>query len=255
MTIEMPQVPRGNGQHPITLVVISANKLAASAAFYAKLFGWQIQPMSPELSAAVLPGIPAAALRANVPAGSPAMVPYIAVPNLDAALARVVAAGGTVEWAPTSVPMVGKLARFKDPSGTIYGLTTVTMPGQVPHMPMPFGGNPKPPPGAICSVEMYAADGAAAAHFFDELFGWGALATMPQYMAFDPGAGPGGVFQSHTPAMPAVAYLWATDVEAKLAEIEAAGGKRLSEPMRLPGVACFGYFKDPSDTSMGLIGP
>src|SRR5262249_5176581 len=135
MTVEMPQVPRGSGQHPITLVVISANKLGASAAFYAKLFGWQIQPMSPELSAAVLTGIPAVALRANVPAGSAAMVPYIAVPNLDAALARVVAAGGTVERAPWSVPMMGKLARFKDPSGTIYGLTTVTLPRQVPHIP------------------------------------------------------------------------------------------------------------------------
>jgi len=81
------------------------------------------------------------------------------------------------------------------------------------------------------------------------------LATMPQYMAFDPGAGVGGVFQSHTPATPALAYIYATNVEAKLAEIEAAGGKRVGAPMRMPGAGCFGYFQDPSGTSIGLIGP
>jgi hypothetical protein len=29
----------------------------------------------------------------------------------------------------------------------------------------------------------------------------------------------------------------------------------MGEPMRMPGAGCFGYFKDPSLTSMGLIGP
>src|SRR5262249_26936144 len=77
--------------------------------------------------------------------------------------------------------------------------------------------------------------------------------TLPQYVAFDPGAGPGGLLQSHTPSMPALAYLYTADVQAKLAEIEVAGGKRMGEPMRMPGAGCFGYFKDPSGTSMGLI--
>ncbi len=31
---EMPQVPGGNGKHPIPLVVVAANNLAASTAFY-----------------------------------------------------------------------------------------------------------------------------------------------------------------------------------------------------------------------------
>ena len=76
-----------------------------------------------------------------------------------------------------------------------------------------------------------------------------------ELVSVDPGAGVGGIFQSHTPALPALAYLYATDVGAKLAEIEAAGGKRLGDPIRMPGAGCFGYFTDPSDTSMGLIGP
>jgi predicted enzyme related to lactoylglutathione lyase len=255
MGFEIPKVPAGSGQHPITLVVLSANNLAASGAFYSKVFGWQLQPMSAELTAFGPPAGPGGALRSNIGAGFPGMVPYIAVPDVDTALGRVVAAGGAIEKKPWSVPMVGKLARFKDLAGTIYGLTDAPAPGPIPHMPMPFGSNPKPPAGAICSLEMYADDGAAAARFFGEQFGWGTLATMPQYLAFDPGAGLGGVFQSHTPSLPAVAYIYSTDVEATLKAIEDAGGKRMGQPMRMPGAGCFGYFQDPSQTSMGLIGP
>jgi predicted enzyme related to lactoylglutathione lyase len=255
MGFEMPKVPRGSGEHPITLVVVSANNLAASGAFYATLFGWQLQPFSAELAGVVALGGPTAALRSNVPAGFPGMVPYIGVPDVDAMLSRLVAAGGTVERAPWKLPGVGTLARFKDPTGTVYGLTDALSPGGHPSVPMPIGSNPKPPAGAICHIEMYAADGAAVARFFGDLFGWGTLPTMPQYMAFDPGAGVGGIFQSHTPSLPALAYIYTTDVPAKLAEIETAGGKRTCEPMRMPGAACFGYFKDPSNTNMGLIGP
>jgi uncharacterized protein len=252
---ETPSVPRGSGEHPVALVVVSAKNLAAASKFYSKLFGWQILPMSAELAGAVAPAGPSAALRSNVPAGFPGVVPYIAVQDVDAMLARVVAAGGTIERPARSVPMVGKLALFKDPAGSIYGLTDGAMTRRTPPMPMPVGSNPKPPAGAICHLEMYAADGAATARFFTDLFGWGALPTMPHYVAFDPGAGPGGVFQSHTPSLPAVAYLFTTDVQVKLAEIEAGGGKRVGEPMRMPGAGCFGYFQDPSGTSMGLIGP
>ena len=255
MSFTMPRIPAGSGEHPIALVVVSANDLDASGAFYSRLFGWQLQKMSAELTGVGLPAGPMAALRSNVPGGFPGMVPYIGVREVDSMLARVVTAGGTVERPPWSLPMVGKLARFKDSNGTLYGLTDTIPPAPMPHVPMPIGSNPKPPAGALCHVEMYAADGPAAARVFGELFGWGALATMPQYMAFDPGAGVGGVFQSHTPALPSLAYLYATDVEAKLAEVAAAGGKPVGGPMRLPGVACFGYFKDPSDTMMGLIGP
>jgi uncharacterized protein len=255
MGFEMPRVPEGSGEHPIALVVISANNAAASSTFYSTLFGWQLQPLSPELTSFMAPAGPSGALRSNVPTGFPGMVPYIAVPDVDAMLKRVVAAGGAIEKPGWTVPMVGKLARFKDPSGTIYGLTGAALPGGLPRMPMPVGSNPKPPAGAICHIEMYATDGTAAAKFFKELFGWGTLATMPQYMAFDAGAGAGGIFQSHTPALPAVAYIYTTDVEAKLTEIEAAGGQRMGQPMHMPGAGCFGYFKDPSQTSMGLIGP
>ena len=69
--MEMPKPPAGSGQHPIALVVISANDLAASSAFYASVFGWQMMRMSDELKAAGTPGGPAVALRAKFPDGFP----------------------------------------------------------------------------------------------------------------------------------------------------------------------------------------
>lgn len=255
MGFEMPKVPSGTGNHPISLVVLTAKDLAESRAFYSNLFGWKVEPNSAELTGVLAPAGPMAALRSNASSGFPGTVPYIRVPDVDGMLSKVMAAGGTLERAPWDVPGVGQLARFKDPTGTIYGLTDAQAPSGYPPIPMPIGSNPKPPSGAICHIEMYAADGEVAARFFGELFGWGTLATMPQYVAFDPGAGVCGIFQSHTPSMPAVAYLYANDVGAKLTEIEAAGGRRMGEPMQMPGVGCFGYFQDQSGTSMGLIGP
>jgi predicted enzyme related to lactoylglutathione lyase len=210
--------------------------------------------MSSELTALAAASGPGIALRAKVPAGFPGVVPYIGVPSVPDALARVTTAGAVVERAPWTIPSFGTMARFKDQSGTIYGLTNSVVPG-LTRVPMPFGANPRPPVATICSLEMYAADGAATAQFFSAQFGWGSLATMPQYIAFDPGAGVGGVFQSHTPAMPAVAYIYVADVSATLSAIDAAGGKRMGDAMPMPGMGCFGYFSDPSGTSMGLIGP
>lgn len=252
--MEMPSPPPGSGQHPIVLVVITANELAASSAFYASVFGWQMQKMSDELVAVSTPAGPTAALRANLPADFPGMVPYLGVRDVDGMMGRVVDAGASVERASWRVPMLGTLARFRDVSDTIYGVTDTLAPNGSPSMPMPFGGNPKPPAGAICSVEMYAKDDASP-RFFRDVFGWGTLPTMPQYVAFDPGAGIGGVFQSHTPALPAVAYIYVADVGDTLIQLEAAGGKRQGNPMAMPGMGTFGYFTDPSGTTMGLIGP
>ena len=86
MSVTLPKVPMGNGKHPVALVAISAHQLAASSAFYKQLFGWQFMPMSPEMNAIVPPGGPSIALRADFPAGSPGLIPYIQVPDVSAAL-------------------------------------------------------------------------------------------------------------------------------------------------------------------------
>jgi predicted enzyme related to lactoylglutathione lyase len=254
MGASLPPVPQGNRQHPVLMVAIAANDLAASTAFYRTVFGWPLTAMSPELASAVLPSGPMVTLRANTPAGVPGVVPFIAVPEVGAALAQLASAGAAVERAPWHGPAIGTLARFTDPAGTVYGLIDAAAGTSAAHVPAPFGDAPRPPADTICSLEMHAGDLAIAAEFFGARFGWGTLATMPQYLMFDPGAGIGGVFQAHTPANRGLAYIYATDVAATLDAIDGAGGKRLGAPMAMPGMATFGYFTDPSGTAMGLIG-
>lgn len=254
MSADLPQVPRGSGQHFVPMVALAANQLDASSDFYAKLLGVKPMRLSPELAVIATASGPALTLRSGTPEGFPTAVPFLFAPDVPAALAKIAADGGAIEREPWNMPMVGTLARFKDPSGTVWGLTSGSPLGTPPHVPMPFGSNPKPAAGTVCSLEMYAADGAAAGQWFGTHFGWGALPTMPHFVAFDPGAGIGGVFQSHTPALPAVPYVYVADVKATLASITASGGQPLGDPMAMPGMATFGYFKDPSGTSMGLIG-
>lgn len=253
--MNMPAIPAGDGQHPVPMIAITAHNLPAASAFYRALFGWQMQPLFDDVTAAVTPAGPTVSLRRVNAPGFPGVVPYVRVAAVDAALARVVADGGTVERATWSVAIAGKLARFKDASGTIDGLTDMVVVGSLPAIPLPFGDNPKPVEGSICSLEMYANDGEATAAWFKSHFGWGAISPMPQYMMFDPGAGIGGVWQSHTRAMSALAYIDVGDVAATLNAIEAAGGKRTAEPMHAPGMGTFGYFTDVCGTSMGLMGP
>ena len=250
---EYPDVPTGSGKHPIPFVSISASDLAASTAFYERIFGWQTHGVTPGIAGAATPAGPNVSLSANTPEGFAGMVPFIAVADVHAALDRIVAAGGTVDRAPWSAPTGGPLARFKDPSGTTYGLIGGVSATLAP-IPVPFGANPKPPAGTICSIEMYSKDHTVTARFFNELFQWGTRETMPQYLGFNPGAGISGVFQSHTPSLPAVAYVHVADVAATLLEIESAGGTRTADPMSAPGLGTFGYFTDPSGSNLGLIG-
>ncbi len=251
----MPNIPRGNGTHPVSFLLLAAKDLETSRAFYAKLFGWSMMPLSAELAAGTGPAGPGMALRANQPEGAQTCVPFLGVASVNATIERVVAAGGAVERAPWTIPVLGTLARIQDPSGTVYGLfESKGVPAQ-PHMPMPFGDHPKPPPGSICSLEMHATSAASAASFFGDVFGWGTMETMPGYLGFDPGAGVGGVFQTHTPATRGMAYVWSSDVKASLSLIATAGGTPIGAPAALPGMGTFGYFADPSGTAMGLIGP
>ncbi|MCC7324682.1 MAG: VOC family protein [Gemmatimonadaceae bacterium] len=240
--------------HTIPVVVLSASRLAESAAFYARVFGWDVRAVSDEISVVLAPAGPTMVLRRYGPSGGPAAIPFIQVDEAGQALARVVAAGATVDRLPYEVPMAGRITRFADPSGTVYGLTSANPPGANPPVPMPMGANPRPMAGTVCHVELYSRDLSATAHFFHEQFGWEVTPTTPQYTAFNPNVGISGIWQSHTPVPSALPYIYVADVNATLAAIDAANGRHHGHAVAVPGMATFGYFTDPSGTAMGLMG-
>jgi predicted enzyme related to lactoylglutathione lyase len=105
---------------PIVYFDIAGPDLAKQHDFYARVFDWTIAP-SGLLTVPVVapaPGLLPGTLRQD-PAEK---MLYLGVPDVTAALARVVANGGVVEAPRFVVPGVVILGLFKDPAGNRMGL-------------------------------------------------------------------------------------------------------------------------------------
>jgi predicted enzyme related to lactoylglutathione lyase len=101
------------------------------ARFYESTFGWQLQMLGEEMGNYVIavtatadarPGAPAGAInggfyprKADWPAQHPSVV--IAVPDIQAAMAGIAAAGGKVLGEPMDIPGVGRYVSFFDTEG------------------------------------------------------------------------------------------------------------------------------------------
>jgi len=93
--------------------------------FYASLFGWETEPFGTDgkyllfkKGEAKLGG-----LIACPQPGSPShWLPYVAVDDLDAALAQATSLGAAVVLPPMEIPTVGRIAIVTDPLGAPLGL-------------------------------------------------------------------------------------------------------------------------------------
>lgn len=106
-----------------------------AARFYAAVFGWTHQQMGPEMGDYLLVTTAVPGERANLPPGAApgaingGLFPFkadwpmqhpsvvIDVDNIEAAMARVVAAGGEVLGEPMDIPGVGRYVSFVDTEG------------------------------------------------------------------------------------------------------------------------------------------
>jgi len=112
---------RANGK--ICYIEMPAVDIEASAAFYAKVFGWKIRTRGDgstafddglgEVSGSWVTG------RSVWP--SPGLLFYIMVDSVEAACRAVVASGGTIVQ-PIGADAPEITARFRDPGGNIIGL-------------------------------------------------------------------------------------------------------------------------------------
>ena len=118
---------------PVHFEIHSADPDGA-AAFYTALFGWQIKKWEGPMEYWMIvtggdpePGINGGLVRRRgaAPAeGQPvnAFVCTVGVADLDATLAKLPTAGGTVALAKMPIPGVGQLAYVKDPDGNLLGI-------------------------------------------------------------------------------------------------------------------------------------
>jgi len=111
-------------------VDLTTTDVAAASAFYAALFGWEIDDGGGELGGytmcrlrgrdvAALSPMPAEQQAAGLPS---TWNTYITVDDTDAAVARVGPAGGRVLSAPVDVMDLGRMAVIAEPSGAVVCL-------------------------------------------------------------------------------------------------------------------------------------
>jgi uncharacterized protein len=170
-------VPRLDAHEPgrFCWIDLLAHDLGQAAAFYTGLFGWTVQAQAtsggPPYSIFLLHGDPVAGvgemsaeMRAS---GMPALWNnYVAVKDVDTTLERVVAAGGSISMPAMDVMDYGRMAFLQDPGGAHLAIWQAGT-----HC----GAARTHEAGAMCWNELATRDVHAAARFFGEVFGWGAV--------------------------------------------------------------------------------
>ncbi|HVU49862.1 MAG TPA: VOC family protein [Polyangia bacterium] len=93
-------------------------------AFYSRLFGWRIDPNNagayPMVDAAG-PGSISAGFTSSAPGDPPRVTVYVAVPSVDAALARAVELGAQITL-PRTILDLAVIGQFRDLEGNLIGL-------------------------------------------------------------------------------------------------------------------------------------
>ena len=104
--------------------------------------------------------------------------------------------------------------------------------------------------GKIDYVEWPGRDLPAIKPFYGAAFGWTFTDYGPEYIAFEREGLDGG-FDANFGASAPLVVLYAHDLEAMQAKIEAAGGKITREIQSFPGGRRF-HFTDPSGNELGV---
>ncbi len=98
-----------------SFIELPASDIAAAKAFYARAFGWELTAFGPTY-ACTMTGDVDIGLQGDPTEATRAPLPVIAVDDLEAALAEVIAAGGDIVRPIFAFPG-GRRFQFRDPHG------------------------------------------------------------------------------------------------------------------------------------------
>ena len=109
---------------PIVYFEVAGPNGASLKSFYSSVFGWNIDAAN-TIAAASTGG-----LRGGIRQDPPEKIFYVGVPDINAALKKIEAAGGKTVLPRTVVPGMVTFALFTDPAGNRMGLAEF---GSYPH--------------------------------------------------------------------------------------------------------------------------
>lgn len=236
--------------------------VAAAAAFYHALFGWEFQSAGPDAGGYGffhLGGKTVAAVGPlTEPEAKPAWTLYFHTTDTDATAKAVEQAGGTVRLAPTDVFTHGRTAAFTDPTGAEFAV----------WQPRDTGGlEAVTAVNTLCWTELYTTDAAAAKAFYGAVFDWRFTeAPMPvgTYTVVAPAAGgegrsQGGILQLAEENLAAGStsewhpYFEVADCDTTVSMATEAGASVLIPVQEAEGVGRFAMFTDPAGAPFAVI--
>lgn len=111
--------------------------------------------------------------------------------------------------------------------------------------------------GKVVHFEIPIDDGGRAVTFYEQVFGW----TLERWGPMDywtttagEGEGAGGALTRRDDnSLGLMFYIAVDDIDATLAAIETAGGRRLTEPMPIPGTGWSAFFEDSEGNKGGVF--
>lgn len=247
---------------------LGAPDVAATAAFYNAVLGWETQPFDEEggdFRAFKHNGRIVGGLGPLTEEGArSAWMIYFKTTDVDAAAEAVQRLGGTVRVPPTDAGEEGRMAQFSDPLG---GQFAVWQPIGDPGLQMVDD------PVSLNWTELYTTDAAAAREFYGTLFGW-QTSAMPMpggvegtYWLITPAGLPedrmqGGLMQlppEHLVLTGGTPY-WhpvfaVEDADDAAAKVKANGGSLQMEPEDAPGVGRLAVCVDPNGADFVVLKP
>ena len=237
----------------------------AATQFYGNILGWSVAPSEqPDMDYRVFSagneqvgGFMALTPEMTAGGAQPCWAGYVSVNDVDAAIASITQAGGTVLMGPSEIPGVGPFAFVADPQGAIFYVMTDTS-GEESTAFAKYA----PKAGRCAWNELGTADPAAAWKFYADQFGWTKdgdldMGELGKY-EFIKSDVPIGAIMPKMPEMPVSAwtyYFRVADIDAAVEAVKSNGGTVLIEPMEIPGGDYSLNVMDPQGAVFGLVGP
>jgi predicted enzyme related to lactoylglutathione lyase len=230
----------------------------AARDFYAGLFGWSFDDYDMGEAGHYLIGTIEGDDVAGVSGQMPGMEDhpafwgvYLAVDDVDAATAKVEAAGGKVEAGPFDVNDNGRMSALQDPTGARINLWQAKE---------TIGTQRANEPGTPVWNEVMTPDVPRAAQFYADVLGMGSE-TMPMgedtYTVLKNAEGRtiGGAMNPPMPDLPPHwnVYFNVEDVDATIAKAQELGGQVVAPAFDVPGVGRMAVLADPQGGMFNLM--
>jgi uncharacterized protein len=234
---------------------------SAAKNFYSSLLRWSYQdepmPQGGVYSMAMLDDDLVAAIAA-MPPGVPGGVPpmwntYLAVDDVDGAVAKVGTAGGQVLMPATDIGEAGRMAFVADPTGTVVGLWQANK-----HIGATVVGDT----GAVVWNELVTDEPESALPFYQAVVGMGEasveMAPGLHYRLLKVGGTDvGGCAAPRAPGVPNHwhVYFAVDDADEAAAQAISAGGQVAVEPFDIPTVGRCAVLSDPQGAVFSVLTP